>query len=330
MRTPVQSIVFNFVIGVAAFCAISDSAQAISLRFKSKIISIGAKIYACNAGIGSEKAQVCYFNNTNVRCTEQTCTSAKQNCNSSCICTGNYGSAIPAALTVRTQSVDNDVNPLGPAGALTTRQAVTTGFSQVVTASQAFNTTISDLSVFFPQDMYTGKYFLDVCYRGSNIPDIKPLYTLTTEASAIPFRVISPEGFNAGENNRVGLDFNNPATLDGQTYTSKSALTVQSFVVCSSNPEVYPDFTVDSTGKPVGGINGVFTASTQALMSSSALEMVRIRISDPKLCKVRYLFTESDYRNPFPRMRGHESVGAEVCTYTSIQDPPEGAPVEGL
>ncbi|MES2856606.1 MAG: hypothetical protein V4692_12120 [Bdellovibrionota bacterium] len=326
-RSLIRSI-STFVVLVAATITHINSAQAISLRFKSKVFSSGPVIYACNAGIGSEEPniKVCYFdaNPAKGKCTPLACDKAKENCDTSCVCTGTNGGAwLPTYLTARAQTVDADGAPSGSVSSPIRKSSVTAGvFSPLFTGTQAWNQKISDVGTYFPQELYTGKYFVDVCYRGSNIPDIGGTFTISTQASAIPFRVTDPSGFNSLDNNRNGLDFDTINNAMGLNYVTKANLTVQTFVVCSTSLTTLPEFALNSQGVPTGGVNSTFYNATSAVpLTASAVQFAHGSIIDPKFCKVRYIFKETNYTKPNPLPRDHKSEGAEICTFTDIEDP---------
>ncbi|RYZ93112.1 MAG: hypothetical protein EOP06_02090 [Proteobacteria bacterium] len=325
-----KSSALHLFVAVMAVGSMSQQAHAISLRFKSKVFSSGPIIYACNAGVGSERPheKACYFDGNPAKgsCTPLACDKAKENCNTSCVCTGDYGSYLPGYMTVRSQNLDKNGVQVGAVGSPVRKTTSGSKFNALFSGSQAWSQKISDVGTYFPMDMYTGKYFIDICYRGSNIPDIDALYTITGQASAIPFAVTGSNGWKSLDNNRDGLDFDNINNSLGLNYVTKAGLTVQSFVVCSNKSEAMPDFALNGEGMPVGGINSShYNASSVAPLTASALSFAHGRINDPKFCKVRYVFKETSYLKQNPPPRDHKSEGAEICTYTQVQDPPEGA-----
>ncbi|MBL7542667.1 MAG: hypothetical protein JNL11_02575 [Bdellovibrionaceae bacterium] len=294
-------------------------ADAISLRFKSKIFSSGPDIYACNAGVASAFLQnsVCFFRGTNTYCTPTSCDNAKENCNTNCLCLdkGGQGDSYVNKLLLKYKAYNASGNATIPV----TKSAIGPRFEPVFSAVDSWNREISDVATHFMTEAYTGSYFIDICYRGTQIPNGGGYFVLSTEASAIPFLVTDLLGYGSFDNNRNGLDFN----VVGQLYTEKAGLTVERFVVCGTSANT-SDFAINgTTGVPSGPVSGAtfYSASPEASLRASAQTVAHGSTIDPKFCKVRYIFRETNWRASVPAKRDNLGEGAEVCTYTKISDP---------
>lgn len=306
----------------------SFEAQAISLRFKSKIFSSGPDIYACNAGVASAFLQnsVCYFGGKPEKgfCTPTTCDSAKENCNTDCVCMdkGAAGDSwinrlhLTAAPYTGPQQADK-------ANVSIIKIASGPKFTPVFAGLDAWNRRITNVATYFMTEAYTGSYFIDICYRGSEIPNGQGSFRILTQASAIPFLVKDASGYTSLDNNRAGQEYDN---LAGQIYTEKAGLSVERFVVCG-NTMASADFKInDATGVPAGPANGsiFWSTASESQLRASAQSKTHGSAHDPKFCKVRYVFRETNWKSPVPNRRNTRGEGAEVCTYTKITDPYEG------
>ncbi|PIS12025.1 MAG: protease, partial [Bdellovibrio sp. CG10_big_fil_rev_8_21_14_0_10_47_8] len=167
-------------------------------------------------------------------------------------------------------------------------------------------------------------------------------FALTAQAFATDFLATGP---NPGENNRDGLTI--PGTVDGKKYTELAGVTVQAFVVCDmqgqgsyiyarNNSNVYntadneATFTFGANKLPNGASEGAsaFWLSTPKGVSSSVADLLNPWITSgssktPRFCKVRYVFTETNWSTALPNLRKWQRHGAEMCTYTEIN---EGVP----
>ena len=306
---------------IMAVSTLTTQAQAISLRFKSKVFSSGPTIYACNAGVATQTggSNKCFFggNPANGTCTPLSCTSAKENCNTDCVCSTNLGRQWAAALLKANYVPYTSASDTG--GVAVQKYATSSSFTPMFSASDAWDKRIYNLATFFQTEVYNGAYFFDICYRGSQIPSNYGSFHVQTQASGLPFDVTSPTGFASMDNNRTGLNMD-PM---GVVYTTKSGLTVQSYKVCGTT-QAQAEFNVDANNLPTGAAaGGQFGVSpvNQALNASVVTNDLGGTIG-AKFCKVRYVIRETSYLNPLAPLRDHKAEGAEVCTYTTIQDPP--------
>lgn len=338
-----------------AVSMLAVNAQAISLRYKFKVFSSGPNIYACNAGIIAQQTnkKVCYFQGTNQTCTPDDCSTTGAKCDSSCLCTStnggdwlmNYGkvsyqdwkdngdTSVTGKITGKTFAASSDIG----------------GTSQALTDPTSWNHRITDLSFNLGSELYTAKYFVDICYRAPQIEyfedGVKSNFTLKAQAFATDFLSVSP---NPGENSRDGLVI--PGGVDGQKYTELAGVKVESFVSCDfqgqgnyvlarnisnlyNTADNEAGFNVAGDGSPNGATEGnsSFWKSSAKGVSSSVADLLDVTITNnsvkaPRFCKVRYMFTETNWNVNLPNLRKWQRHGAEMCTYTEII---EGVPADG-
>ncbi|MGE0632567.1 MAG: protease [Pseudobdellovibrionaceae bacterium] len=336
------------VLGLAL--SLTQTANAISLRFKFKTFSSGPNIYACNAGIRSQQTnkKVCYFEGTQTACTSDNCDSTAQNCNTRCICSSadggewlmNYG---------KSDYMNWKDNGSGPDTGVQTNKIFKSGdanWAQLFSDSDSWGKSIKNLSFNLGSELYGAQYFVDICYRGPQIEYYKDGVTasFTAYAQALATDFIA-NGENGGDNNRDGLVFPAPA---GLKYTELSDLKVQAFMVCdlqgvggiknaANNSGVYNTTDNEATfslssGIPTGSTeSGSFWSSSQKTFTTGAgdlisnLWFVNGTTTAPRFCKVRYVFTENNVNTALPNLRKWQRHGAEMCTYTRInEDSSEG------
>lgn len=346
-------------LAMAAALAVSMlaiNAQAISLRYKFKVFSSGPNIYACNAGIIAQQSnkKVCYFQGTNQTCTQDDCSTTGANCSSSCICSSsnggdylmNYGK-----VSYQDWKDNGDTSVTGKVtGKTFASSSDVTGAAQALADKASWNHRITDLSFNLGSELYTAKYFVDVCYRAPQIEyfedGVKSNFTLKAQAYATDFLA---NGVNGGENNRDGLVI--PGGVDGKKYTELAGVQVESFVSCDfqgqgnyvlarNNNNVYntadneAGFNVTSAGTPNGATEGnsSFWKSNPKGVAASLADLLDVTITNnsvkaPRFCKVRYVFTETNWSSNLPNLRKWQRHGAEMCTFTEII---EGVPADGF
>lgn len=337
----------KMVLAIAVF-AMAFQAEAISLRYKFKVFSSGPNIYACNAGIIPQDAnrRVCYFQGTNQTCTPTDCSTTGAICDSSCICSSvnggdtlmNYGK-----VTYQDWKDNGDTSITGQVVGKTFSATSSGSWAQALTDSDAWNKRITDLSFNLGSELYTAKYFVDICYRGPQIEyfedGVKSNFALQAQAFATDFLAT---GVNGGENNRDGLVI--PGTVDGKKYTELAGVKVQAFVTCDFQGQgayVYArnlanqyntadneaGFSFGSNKNPNGATEGAsaFWASSEKGVTASVADLLNPTITNnslkaPRFCKIRYVFTETNWNTALPNLRKWQRHGAEMCTYTDITE----------
>ncbi len=294
------------------------NANAESIRAKIKEFSSGPDIYICNAGVASAVGRpLCYFHGKAIpgnECTPTSCSTAKEICNTDCICTNPTGSLYVNSLMLSTQPYTDTDETGVTATPYPDLIAYSSAFTQFNSNQVAvWNTRLTDIGTKFTSEIYNASVFIDICYRGTQLPNYNGQVQITTGVSAIPFLYPNPTGTYPMDNDRTGL-------LMGQGhYLDLSAETIQSFAVCGDTI-ANTQFTLDSNGVPTGGPN--YRASTaQPITQSEMTTTLGNPIVGPHFCKVRYVLREMDYASVLPHHRVNRSEGAEICTLTDITDP---------
>lgn len=326
----------------------AQNANAISLRFKFKVFSSGPAIYACNAGLihaPSEK-QVCYFEGTQNACTpdqNKECTNGEV-CHTRCVCTSAGGGEYLMDYMKGTTSTWNAATDGWSWNTTaTTKQAGQSNYATLVPDADVFKHQIKELSFNLGSELYGAKYFVDICYRGPQIEyfadNVNANYTLLAQATASDFIA---NGVNPGDNSREGLEMN-PATIK---YTQIAGVKVQAVTVCdlqgvgdykyahngsSANSgeyntvvnEAYFNSLLNPTA--AGKSGEYYIASNNVLINSQAnlINNVWINLNatkSPRFCRVRYIFTETNASEAKPNLRKWQRHGAEMCTYTRINE----------
>jgi hypothetical protein len=159
--------VFNGLLLALVFMSVN--AQAISLRYKFKVFSSGPNIYACNAGIIPQvtNKKVCYFQNTNQTCTPTDCSTTGETCDSSCICSAsNGGDYLMNYGVVSSQDWKDNGDNSVTGQVLNKSFSANNGgtYSQALTDSESWSKRITDLSFNLGSELYSAKYFVDICY----------------------------------------------------------------------------------------------------------------------------------------------------------------------
>ncbi len=345
-------IIKTLLIAAMAFMSATQNSEAISLRFKFKVYSSGPSVYACNAGIRHKRttSKVCYFEGTTNSCTPNDCRD-KGICNTQCVCTGSDGGDSLMDF-LKVSSVDwkdhkatgdniTDTNPQ-----TFTRSAYIDGTwnSAFSNDSDTWNSRIKDLSFELGSELYGAEYFVDVCYRGPQIEyfadGVSINSAIQAQASATDFLATNP---NPGDNSRDGLII--PGTVDGKTYTDLAGLQVKAYYTCdlqgvgtykyahngsSALSGTYntvaneASFNFDSSGYPVSGGDSFGNSGAFTNLAGSGLDLINsILVSgthSPRFCKIRYVFTETNEKSSLPFMRKWQRHGAEVCTYSKIEE----------
>ena len=352
-----KKIVTTMALAFMVFAGTASDSQAISLRFKFKVFSSGPSIYACNAGIRhkTHPGKVCYFEGTTNSCTPNDCKD-KTVCNTQCVCTGsNGGESLMDYLKV--DAVDwKDHKATGDNNTETglehiTQSAPYGGAWNYAISDNAttWNKRIKELSFNLGSELYGAEYFVDICYRGPQIEyfadNVVMNTALSAQTSATDFLAT---GVNPGDNSRDGLII--PGTVDGLTYTDLAGLQVKAYYACdvqgqgtyqyahngaTASSGVYntslneANFSFDGSGYPVSGTDLFGSSGSFQSIAGSGLDLisgawVSTTSHAPRFCKVRYVFTETNADSALPFMRKWQRHGAEVCTYTNIEENSSG------
>lgn len=340
----------NLITAVAALMllAMAPSANAISLRFKFKTFSSGPNIYACNAGITAPQTnkKVCYFEGTSNSCTQDSCATTGENCNTRCICTSanggewlmNYGKA-----SYQDWKDNGDTTVSGQGTKTFSSNSQANGWSNALPESDSWNKRLQDLSFNLGSELYGASYFVDICYRGPQIEyyqdQVLSNFNLNAQANATDFLA---NGVNGGDNNRDGLVI--PGTVDGKKYTELAGLKVQAFVTCdlqgvgayklAQNNQGQYNTSINEAGFTLGTnqlpatateANSSFWLSSAVNVGTGNVALINSNITNnsitaPRFCKIRYVFTETNVNAALPNLRKWQRHGAEMCTWTEVNE----------
>lgn len=328
-------------VGALALTLASFDANAISLRYKFKVDSSGPRMYACNAGIMAQVSnnKVCYFEGTTNTCTPTTCSDADKVCHSSCVCSStgggdylmNYGKLKWVGQSPATGS-----------GSKTFRGVSGSQYEQAFSDSEAWGRRITDLSFHLGSELYSAKYFVDICYNGPQQEYYEDNITANFVLNYAQAYAIDAlyTGKTPGENSRDGM-------LMGQgSYTSSANVKVEAFMVCDlqgigtyvyarNNQGKYDtldneaNFVFGANQTPINaseGSSSFFSSSAPVSLTGSTVDLMKDKTINnttkaPRHCKVRYVFTETNWKSSVPKLRKWEKEGAEMCTYTEISEP---------
>lgn len=330
----------------AAILLMSLQSEAISVRYKFKVFSSGPSIYPCNAGIIAQPTdkKVCYFENTQTTCNPDTCSTAQGNCESRCVCTGgdggnhlmNYGVA-----KFKDWKDHHELNSVTGQGNARFRATTGSEWATALSEVDSWKKVLTDLHFDLGSELYTAKYFVDICYRGSQIEyyedQIPANWTIFTQAAGVNFL---SHGVNGGENNRDGLTipenfikYIERAGVQVKTYVTCDFQGVGSYIYARNLNNQYNTtdnearFTMSSNGNPNGASEGAgsFLHSSSSNLPASGVTtidqwLVQNSSKAPRFCKVRYVFTETNWSASKPNLRSWTRHGAEMCTYTSIEE----------
>lgn len=341
MRMQISAMMLMTVISMVA--AVS---MAASYRFKFKATSSGEDMYACNAGIMSQKVtkQLCYKENSNGTRTEvsvdESCSTTNKNCNSRVKCVSLDGGVLYQNKLIATSVPWNDHSEqLSNSKINWTKTSSVGQFSSIFSEDKAFDNKIFDVLFDLNTEMYNGKYFVDICFRGSqnsnNLNGFFDNYLVSMNVGSTDFTSV---GETHGDNDRTGIVM---SSYDEQRrYTQLSGLKVQSFVVCdtqgsgalqngtnaagvynTSQNEAYFSFGSDKVTPNGSASGGFYLQSDLEPIPGVGKDLKSGYAVNPRFCKVRYIFTETNALSANPLFRDWTRKGAEMCTYTVISDP---------
>jgi hypothetical protein len=269
---------------------LSASTHAISLTFKLDIFSSGSDIYACNAGLMHKayQARVCYDrNNPENSCNPSLCEEG-QACN--CVCTGdilNNDGQGEFRLDYFTASYSNwaDHGEIGSGKKTKNMTAGKNDFNQLFKDKKAFEKELSSLTFNLGSERYGAKYFLDVCYKSTQITYPSGLGLNYSHDKQITVTDLSDNGYN---------------------YEDLSGLAYKTVVVCKKKDSSDTQTEINDWAQ----FNG-----------SQVVDFSKVNFSfDIEKCKVRYLFKETN-RTGLESLRRWNLQKARVCTYTSFNEP---------
>lgn len=350
----------------------SFGASAKELTFKFDIYSSGPMMYACNAGLRhvATAAQVCHYANLPAT-PENTCTpgvTGSHNCECTSVNGGNYlmdfmrfkYSTWQGGMNGSHIANNTNWNATGWNTTVTSGVAQawngSDNYAQVLnTATAQVGTNINPLAVRLDQvtfdlgsELYGSEFFLDICFRGSQIDYFygdPNLNATTSNAAAAAITVTDVDALGTGDTT-VG-----PGGVTGTSlaYLNLSGLKTKATLVCDQqavgtypfghngtnygNPAVgeydslFSDLTFSSNGQILAGdltyqsANWISpTAQTSMLFGSigNTSQNFWINLNNsqhPRFCVIRYWFKETTLAQ-----RKWQRHDARVVTWTKVEE----------
>lgn len=301
----------KMLLGAIALMLLSFQANAINLQFKFDIFSSGTDIYACNAGLKHEthKERVCFERGSLKSCQPESCKDGEA-CN--CVCTGGFGNNRDGEFrldyfTATYRSWDENTTPFTavssknvPAGKSVYNTLFEDGNTKLKNYTEAYRKQLASLQFNLGSERYGSEYFVDVCFRASQItyPSNVTLLNLLKRYVTIT---------DLGHNGSHVDDFNgsNAPIYSEEYYQDLSGLEVRSYLLCKDKDnKVLVNAKTKWQDFSYGQMRNFSDWSTKA---------------DLKKCVVRYAFREGN-RNGQDSVRRWKLQHAQVCTYTSVNE----------
>ncbi len=330
---------------VAALTVLAPTANAMTFRYKFKVASSGVSMYACNAGVASQLTGLVCVDKKNgtsytgqaARMYAESCSTAKANCNSSIVCSQQLGSTYINGMTASVSPWTDNSESIRPGTKKSAAAQINHKWSTLVSESDAVNNVVHDLSFMFMTELYNAKYFVDICVRapqnGSAESSLGNSFILSQKASGIP--LLYTKKIIPGETNRDGVILDESTT----NYLAESGVKVQSFAVCdttaanstaANSTTNSAEFVYGADGiTPVSGKNSqpFYAYSSPSIVNGQEVQLNNVYVGNPRFCKIRYVFTETNAASSAPKYRDWKLKGAEMCTFTEFNDPlTEAAP----
>ncbi|MFG1483023.1 hypothetical protein [Halobacteriovorax sp. ZH4_bin.1] len=314
------------------------STQAARVQFNFDVYSSGSSIYPCNAGIKHKepRGQVCYNPNTYESCTPKRgggygvaeplvgdgdgldnlfagLDAQPESYNGSCdpqtgegcdcVCTGEQNGDHEATIDFMKAKITKWKDHGDPQGYSWYKKAVannhTGNYATLLPHVKQFDHRIKELTVNLSSERYGAEYFVDICYRATQIDfgHKKPKYKFERKVTVTDLK--SPYDYTGDKFPRYGDVWAN------QTYQELANLKVKSEIFC-----------VD---KGYGGHYSLGFAKKDLSVNDIADFTDIFNKSDLKGCMVRYTFKEKTRgRDPIDTVRRWKLHGANICTDTAI------------
>ncbi|OIQ20417.1 MAG: hypothetical protein BM556_00295 [Bacteriovorax sp. MedPE-SWde] len=294
------------------------SANAVNLAFKFDVTSSGNSMYACNAGLKhtNPAGRVCYNRETLNSCDPTSVCTDGQDCN--CVCTGgglgdDYVShAGEYRLDFFTAShanwTDNGVAPSNIQNVKYT--ASKNSFRTLFSDSSKFGKQLTSLSFALGSERYGAEYFVDVCFRATQID----YPTSFNNSDYLNWAIMGGVTVTDISTQLAGGTFdinavNNNNVYSSQSYQDLSGLQVRASLYCKAKGKNAPvkNYTTQWTNFNDGQLKRLINDSTR---------------EDLKGCYFRYSFRESTVAG-INSVRKWKKQKAQICTYSSVNEPLE-------
>ncbi|MDD0853356.1 hypothetical protein HBN50_09620 [Halobacteriovorax sp. GB3] len=288
--------------------------HAVNLAFKFEVTSSGNSMYACNAGLKHKPYQdrVCYERgDTTKSCNPAQCKDG-QACN--CVCTGGFtlGQSMSGDGEYRLDYFNAKVANWSDNGEAATnvqtmtKTALTNGYRFAVDSADAFSTQLLGLEFFLGSERYGAEYFVDVCFRATQIDyptsyDVGYLNWSLTRAVTITDLGTS----NSPDTHVWDLDETDDIWYTAKTYQDLAGLKVKSLLYCKNKD---------------GGVTINDQTDWTDFNNAQAITFPsKSTREDLKGCFFRYEFKESN-RDGLASVRKWKKQKARICTYSSANE----------
>lgn len=336
-----------------AITLMAMQANAIQVTYSFRVNSSGPSIYPCNAGLMTKNP----FRGDKVACYTEI---DHKPCNGGCVgldCEGGEKPAPRANIGGGAFTWTNNTPPPGPGPknncVCTTEEGRENGnylhanyrkwgdvqdphadvvsggnygFNQIFDEVNAYNKVLEKLSFNLGSELYTAKYFVDICYRGSQIDyshfDTK--WNILAEASVTDYGYGA--NYNQGYSKLAGLKHKAYVICTLQNKSCESGncsdrdLEINSYNVAQFNSNFLDalgqgNFQYSATS---GWLNTAPGAFTQLI--DKEYESLTYHKKATKFCKIRYVFEETNgLTEAGAKHRKWQKHGADVCTHTKIE-----------
>jgi hypothetical protein len=281
----------------------TPAAFAVNLTFQFAINSSGPDIYACNAGIRhADSTQVCWDSETGNSCIPTSTNST------SCICTGETDGTKGTWNRDVINAKSGDWLDSTTTGSVTSTETQAGNSSSVYTSlfandDIAYTKRITELSLDLASEVYGTEYFVDVCYRGTQVAQSNNgnNYSLKGKVTVTNLR--------ASETNAPNYQL--IANLQSKAITNcymdkKATTTVDVFPGVSSY-----NYQVTSGA----GYSSLSTSASQVSLLTDTAMTATNGDKTPRFCITRYFFKENS-----TAPRKWKLQQARAALYTEISD----------
>jgi hypothetical protein len=308
----VKKILFTAV----AFLSLSaQNASAVSLTFQFDVNSSGPSMYACNAGIKhAYEAKICTDKVSNMTCTPacaagNVAACAANTSPATCACTGeeegNQGGSLLDFANVNYGAWSDNQEP---STAPNNKKLTSAGYdwaSLFPMTTGAYANQVKDLTINLGSEIYGAEYFVDICYRGSqidytNVPDVN--FGLIGKVTVTNLKA----GTNYQDLSKLNVQATTKCIMD-DSFNYCAADTIPGVDLCGSTDA--HKIVQSSVVKPA-------YTSTQQIELLNTPTMGTGTKRSPKFCYTRYTFSETSHT-----VRKWKEQKARICTYTRISEP---------
>ena len=288
---------------LATMALSTPAAFAVNLTFQFQINSSGPDIYACNAGIRhAASTQVCWDSQTGNSCDPATTTSP------SCMCTGEADGTKGTWNRDVLKSKSGDWLDSTTTGTATSEETQAGNSSSTYTTlfasdDVAYTKRITELSLDLGSEVYGTEYFVDVCYRGTQVAQ-------------------SNNGNSYGLKGKVTVTNLRASETDAPNYQLIADLHAKAITKCymdknaPTTPDVFPGISSYNYEATSGtSLTSLTTSATQVSLLNDTAMTATSGDKTPRFCVTRYSFKENS-----TAPRKWKLQQAKAALYTEISD----------